>query len=302
MVSPRSLRDGLADESLRVAILIGLATVPVTAASSCGPVADELGATGDFVSDGAVLLAGVLAGYYYSGRPTDTRRAGVWTGRAASIGPILAFGASAVTLIVSDGRPWTVLVIVLAPVVIGLIFVFTVFVTMLTAVGTDWVLTRLDRDRRAVAPNAATGGDRTTGAQTDRTSKRRLALASYAVLTPVAFGYALGLQPTNGAGIVGSSPAMIAVTALSLAALVALFVDATEPRNARAGWLPNVWLYAGGPIGAGIVVYAIANVLGWGYPPGYGQYGFYAALWLATIAYLANSRRRGSGGRAVGSS
>ncbi|AEH36075.1 hypothetical protein [Halopiger xanaduensis] len=296
MVSPRSLRDGLADESLRVAILIGLATVPVTVASAWGPVADSLGTVGDSVSDGALLLAGVLTGYYYSSRPTETRYAGIWTGRAGSIGLVLVFCASVVAAIVSDGGLGAAIAVILSPVVIGLIIVFTVLVTMLTAVGTDWVVTRLDRSRRLAASDAKDGTERTDGSP-----KRRLVLAGYAVLTPIALGY-LVIQSASGAGIVISTLAVIVVTVFSFAALGILFIDATEPRAVRTGWLPNVWLYAGGPIVAGVLGYLIATVQGWGYPPGYGQYSFSIALWLATIAYLANSHRRGSRRRPAGSS
>ena len=67
-----ALREGVTDESLRFAILVGLATVPITVALSWGSVTDETLVAGGTVSAGPVLLAGLLVGYYYSDRETES--------------------------------------------------------------------------------------------------------------------------------------------------------------------------------------------------------------------------------------
>ncbi|MFP8953410.1 hypothetical protein ACLI4Z_10605 [Natrialbaceae archaeon A-arb3/5] len=292
MPSLRTLRDDLTDESVRVAILIGLATVPVTVVSSWESVTDEVVVLGGSVSGGALLLAGLLVGYYYHGREADVRRAGIWTGLAGSLGTILIFGANSVTTLAAASWPWSAAVAVLTPVTIGFGVGFTVFVTAIVAMGTDWVLTRLDRDRRTGESGETDGETRVDGVL-----KWRLVIAGYAVLAPVALGYTLWIRPEGDAGVLLAVLLLVPVVFLSVATLVALFVDTTAPRGARTEWLPSVWLYVGGPIGAGAFVSLVAAGYGLDFPQGYGQYGYLVALWLAAAGYLVNGRRHGAIGR-----
>lgn len=288
----RTLRDGLGDEQLRIAILVGLATVPITVALSWESLTDAADGT---VSGEALLLAGVFVGYYYNEQPTAARRAGIWAGLAGSLGALLVSGANSVSTMSSavGSAYWPWATVVLLPISVAFTVGFSVLVTALTAMGTDWVLTRLDRDRRVAEPES-----RDDAIRTGR-SKWRTAIAAYAGLAPVALSYALWLGPDSDAGIVISVLLLFVLVPLSLVALVGLVADATEPR--AAGWLPSVWLYVGGPIGAGVLVYLVAAARGVGYPPGYGQYAFLGALWLAATAYLVNGYRyRRRGRRGVG--
>lgn len=297
----RTLRDGLGDESLRVAILVGLATVPFTVAFSWESVTDEVVVLGGSISGGALLLAGLLVGYYYHGRQTEARRAGVWTGLAGSIGAIVVFGANSVATIATASWPWTAAAAVATPFTVAFGVGLTVLATALPAMGIDWVLTRLDRDRRVREPDSsddANESDPTSSA--GGISKWWVVIATYAILAPIALVYALWVQPESDAGVLLAMLLLLPVILLSAVALVALFVDATEPRK-PSEWLPRVRLYVGGPIAASGLVYLVALARGTDFPPGYGQYGYIAALWLAATAYLVNRRRhRASGRRRVG--
>ncbi len=281
----RSLRDGLHDESLRVAIVVGLLTIPFTVWLSWESPTDTVVSLGGSVSGAAIVPAAVLAGYYYKGRPTNARRAGIWTGIAASIGTVLVFGANSVAAITTASWPLLAVAIALSPVVIGLGVGFTVLIMTLLTMGTDWALSRV-RDRRLVESESKTESNRD-----NEDSRWWMVIAVYAVLAPVALGYALWVQPESGAGVVLSVLLLLSVILLSTVALPALFIDATEPRSPQTDWIPNVWLYVGGPIAAAAVVYLVTSFQGLDYPPGYGQYGFLLALWVVTVVYLLNRRR-----------
>lgn len=71
--------DDVTNESFRIAVLVGLATVPFTVVLSGRP-------ESHVIAGGPVFLAGLAVGYVYSDRPISSRRAGVYTGLAAAIG------------------------------------------------------------------------------------------------------------------------------------------------------------------------------------------------------------------------
>ena len=288
----RSLRDGLDDESLRIAILVGLATVPVTVALSWAPASADVFRIGGSISGEALLFAGLFVGYYYHGRETAARRAGIWTGLIGSLGTVVVFGANSVATIVAASWPRTAVAVLGTLVTLAFGIGFTVFATAIPAIGTDWVLTRLERDHRVVDPESEATVERGDGA-----TGRWLSIVGYAILVPVAFGSMLWLEPMGDGGALITVLLLVLTFFLSIATLVGLFVDATEPRDARTDWLPNVGLYVGGPIAAGALVYLITAVREWGYPAGNGWYGFVAALWLAATVYLVNTYRHERLGR-----
>lgn len=113
-----TLRDGVTDDALRVAILVGLATIPVTLALSWNPVTDNVVAGGS-VSGAPLLLAGLLVGYYYSDRETESRRAGIWTGLAASIATVLVFVANAIVTIGSEPSRWAAVTVIGTPFILA---------------------------------------------------------------------------------------------------------------------------------------------------------------------------------------
>ncbi|NGM68691.1 hypothetical protein G6M89_06655 [Natronolimnobius sp. AArcel1] len=287
----RSLRDRLSDESLRVAILIGLATVPITVVDSWESVTGEASALGGTVSGSALLLAGVVVGYYYHGRETSARRAGIWTGLAGSLATIIIFGANSATTIAGTSWPWIVVTLVGSLVTLAIGVGLAVFITALVAIGTDWVLTRLEREHRVVDPESGATAERGEGAL-----GWWLSIVGYAILAPITFGSLLWFEPASDGAALVALLLLFPTVLLSVAAVIGLFVGVTAPRDARTEWFPRVWLYVGGPIGVGVLVYLFAAARGWGYPPGYAQYAFLAALWVAIVVYLVNKRRYQSNG------
>ena len=284
----RALREGLTDESLRLAILVGLATVPFTVALSWVQVSDDVVAAGGSISAGPILLAGLLVGYYYSDRETESRRAGIWTGFAGSIAVILVFAANTIRTIGSGPREWIVAAVIATPFAlafaVGLIVAFTMFAAQFA----DWATQRLRRRRR---PDTASSGT-ATGAD----PKWRYAIAAYVLLAPAVLYYALWLVPEGGVEVGLSILGLIVLIPLSVVVLVGLFVDATAPRTRASEWLPSVRAYVGVPIGTYALVYAAAALLGSTNPAGFALYGFMGVLWLSALVYLCN-RYRHDGGR-----
>ncbi len=281
----RSLRGDLHDESLRVAIVVGLLTIPFTVWLSWESPTDGVVSFGGSVSGESMVFAAILVGYYYNGRPTDARRAGIWTGLAASIGTMLVYGVNSVAAITTASWPWVAVAIAFTPVFVGLGVGFAILAMTLLTMGTDWVLSRL-RDRRLVESETESGTETESG----QDSRWWTVIAGYAVIAPVALGYALWVQPESGAGVGLSVLLLFFIILLSTVALPALFIDATKPRSPQTDWIPNVWLYVGGPIAAAAVIYSVTSLQGLGYPPGYGQYGFLLALWVVAVVYLCNRR------------
>ncbi|WP_255169478.1 DUF5518 domain-containing protein [Natrononativus amylolyticus] len=288
----RRLSDGLTDKSLRVAILVGLATVPVTLLLSWESVAgvDDGVVLGGSISGTPLLLAALFVGYYYSNREPDSRRAGIWTGLAGSLAAVLVYLANAAATIWAASPRMAAVAVVLTPLSVVFGVGLTVLVTMLAAQFSGWAARRLSRDHRVLEPETA--ADR---ASSDSRWWYRLVVA-YALFAPIALGYTLGIAPESGAELGLSVLLLFVLVPLSVLAFVALFVDATAPRAAEAGWFPSVWLYVGVPIGAYALVYAGAAFSGEPRPAAPGVFGFTGALWAVVVVYLVQRNR--DGGRA----
>ncbi|WP_126662200.1 DUF5518 domain-containing protein [Haloterrigena salifodinae] len=287
-----ALRDGVSDNSLRVAILVGLATVPFTVALSWDPIADDIVAGGS-VSGAPLLLAGLFVGYYYSDRETESRRAGIWTGLVASIAAVLVFGANTVATIVSEPSQWAVVAVIGTPFVLALGVGLIVLFSMFTAQFADWVTTRLRRAHRA--PDASDDGGLTVP-----NPRWRTILAAYVLATPPVLGSVFLEIPASGAGFVLSVLGLLVLVPLSVVALGALFADATAPRSSKTDWAPNALAYVGAPIGTYALVYAVAALRGSGHPDGYAIYAFIGVLWITAVVYLFNRHRYfDAGGSAV---
>lgn len=286
----RTLREGLTDESLRVAILVGLATVPFTVALSWVSVSSDGVVAGGSISAGPILLAGLLVGYYYSGREPESRRAGIWTGVAGSIAVVLVFAANTIRTIGSAPRGWAVAAVIATPFAVAFAVGLVVALTALAAQFADWVRRRLGQRRGS---DTATAGSETA---TGTDPKWRYAIAAYVLLAPAVLYSALWVVPNAGAGVALSILGLLVLIPLSVVVLVGLFVDATAPRTRDSEWLPNVWAYVGVPIATYALVYTAAALRGSINPAGDAAYGFMGALWLASLVYLGN-RYRHDGGR-----
>ncbi|QFU82635.1 hypothetical protein [Natronorubrum aibiense] len=285
-----SLRDGLTDDSLRVAILVGLASIPFTLALSWGSVSSGDGVViGGSVAGTPLLLVGLLVGSRYHDRPTDSRRAGFWTGLVGSSATALVFIANTVSSIGALSSRLTLVAVAVMPVAIVLGGGFSVLVTMASAAFADWVRTRVDSEHRVVEPAAA-------GETAVADSRWWLVVAVYVLAAPVVLYYALGVRPDSGPEVGLMVAGLFVLVPLSIVTLVGLFIDATTPRSRATNWVPSVWLYVGGPIGVAVVVYSLGIVREVSYPPGYASYSFLGALWCLSVGYLVN-RKRHLGGR-----
>ncbi len=279
MKSVRALRADLTDDSLRFAILLGLATIPFTLALSWEPVSGDGVVIGGSVSGEPLLLAGLIVGYYYSNRPTESRRAGLWTGLVGSIATVLVFVAPAPSTIASASPEMVVVAVVLTIVSVAFGAGLSVLTTMVSAMIVDRVTTRL-RNR-----DGSERGD--TDHQKTTPSKWWRAVPAYALLVPVVL-LLLWVQPDSGVGFIAAWLGLLGLVVLSIVTPVGLFIDATVPRT---DWLPRVTVYLGVPIVLYALVYLVATVYGRGYPSGDGMYGFVIALWMASVVYTTNKYR-----------
>lgn len=269
---------------MRVAILVGLATVPFTLALSWGAVGDDSVVAGGFISGEVLLLAGLIVGYYYSDRETESRRAGVWAGLAGSLAGVIVVTANTVATIGSASSRWAAAAVIATPFVLAFGVGFTVLITTIAAQFAGWVTTRLDRDRHVFDP--ADGEDRPGPA-----SKYWKTVAAYVLTVPPVLGYVLLELSESTVGIFLSVLGLLLLVPLAVFALVALFVDVTAPRPAGTDWTPNVLAYVGAPLATYGFVYAVGTVREATNPAGYAMYAFIGVLWLAAVVYLANRHR-----------
>lgn len=276
MFSLRALRDALTDDSLRFALLLGFATIPFTLALSWGQVGSDGVVIGGSVSGEPLVLAGLLVGYYYSNRPTESRRAGLWTGIVGAIATILIFGANTITTIGSSSPEMTAVVVVLTLVGMALGVGFSALITMISAMITDRVTKRL-RNR----------GGSDWGEPADP-SRWWQAVPIYALMAPLVLLSVLWVGSGSSVWFVASILGVLALMPLSIATLVGLFIDATEPKTE---WVPQVGIYVGVPIAVAALVFLAATGQGRINPSGDAVYGFVIALWITSVAYATKKYR-----------
>jgi len=275
------LAAGATDDSLRVAIAVGLASVPVSLLLSWDSLSGETAATGAQFDGLAVLVAGVIVGFYYHDRSTSTKRAGIWTGLTGGLAAVIVFGFPTLGAITSPSETHSIIV-VFAPVVAVLAVGLSVGIAVVTALGTDWVLGRLDRDHRRREPVDIDG--QPTG------SRWWVAVALYAVVAPVWLAVLLWPDPdTFGFGL--SFLSAFGLFACSVVAFIGLFLDATTPRAVDT-WQPMWWLYVGVPPAVAGFVYLAATVRDSVYPAGDATFGFYIGLAAVAVVYAVVRHRQ----------
>lgn len=284
MASLRKLREELRDDSFRFAILAGLATIPFTVALSWDSVSSEGIVLGGSISGEALLLAGVIVGYRYSGRETESSRAGMWTGLVGSVGTAIITVATTITTIGTVSSRLAVIIGVSTPILIAIGVGLTVLVVMVSASVVGWVTKRLDRERRVSGPRDA-------ASQNTAESKWWKLVAVYVVAAPIVLGATFWVRPDSGIGLGISAVSMIGVVLLSYVTVVALFVDVTAPRDANTDWIPNVWFYVGVPLAAYGFVYLAVTLWSSAPPSAVGVYGFAIALCFTSAIYLLNRQR-----------
>ncbi|SFS40982.1 DUF5518 domain-containing protein [Halostagnicola kamekurae] len=287
--SLQPVRDGLTDDSLRFAILAGLATIPFTLLLSWEPVPDDGVVVGGSVSGLPLLVAAVVVGYRYSDRETESRRAGVWTGLVGSIGTVLLYLANSATTMWTGSQEMTVFAAVFTPPALILGVGLTTAITAVIAAITARAVNRLDREHRIVPPGE-------TRARDVRDSRWWIPLAAYVLLAPPAAVVLIVSEGQSDGWFLLSALFLLVLIPLSFVAFVALFIDGTEPRPDGVTWIPSMWVYVGLPITGYALVYLVAAYQGIPTPSAPGIYGFIVALWVTAVGYLI-ARYRHVGGR-----
>jgi peptidoglycan/LPS O-acetylase OafA/YrhL len=107
----------LTDPQLRLATIIGLASVPITVALSWETVLDERTVAGGTISGVPLLIVGLLMGYLYYERPADRRSVGVAAGIAASTGLVVVDLAKMISTFDAFSRETLALALIGTPII-----------------------------------------------------------------------------------------------------------------------------------------------------------------------------------------
>jgi len=275
----------LTDESLRFAVLVGLASIPFTLALVESP-----GRGGDHDRRPRVgeplLLAGVVVGYRYSERATESRRAGFWTGLVGSIATVIVFTANTITTLESMSSRMTVLAVALTSVFVAVGVGFTVVITTVAAMITDWVTTRVARAGSEPDPQEA---DRRTA------GSLRLAIPAYSLLTPIVLLCVFWLLPDGGVGLLVSVLGLFVLAPLSVVAFVALFIEATAPQPEGTDRFPGLRVCVGVPVAGYALVYLATEFHALESAPRVGIYGFIVGLWIVSLVSPATDTGTANG-------
>lgn len=271
----RSLRDELTDERSRTAVLVGLASIPFTVALS----RESLPETG---SPTPVFVAGLIVGYLYADREMESSRAGKLVGLVGGvpvvIWSVLRFVTELVSYVASTAQ-WPIgILLVLVPIGATVGVAIFVLVAVVGARTGEWVAGRV-----SPGPQDLTERD-------VRDSRRWRYVAAYLLAAPLVLGTWVVLD--SGAGAAIGIFAWVSLLVLAAVGYLALCKDAIAFRRVDAIRLPIVWLYLGLPVGAYVLVYQVAEIRESTAPSVYGWFGFLAALWIASLAYLGTRRRR----------
>ncbi|WP_226480777.1 DUF5518 domain-containing protein [Natrinema amylolyticum] len=291
----RNTLADLTDERFRTAVLLGIASIPFTVALSWESAPTSFSVT-------AVVAAGLLAGlryadrsaengdvgllegYRYGKRPAVSRRAGVVVGVVGSV-PAVGWATVRVLELAWTVSGWrTAATAVVLPVVVPFVAVLFALSGGVGAAVGDWLVARIDRARDEVASRA------NSDSEGDVSGWWRW-VAAYIVFVPTVLGYAFGVEPERGAGLVLSVLALFVLVPFSVFVAVALFKDAITLGEVGRGWAPNYWAYVGVPLGAYAVAYLAATIGQSTNPSGVGVYAFLIALWLSSVVYLDHRRR-----------
>ncbi|ADD06511.1 uncharacterized protein Nmag_2959 [Natrialba magadii ATCC 43099] len=299
--------ERLTDEQLRVATLVGLLTIPFLVGLSWQTVGDPTTAVGGSISGAPILLSGFIVGYYYSDRPTPTRRASVRTGLVSSIGVLIVYLGTTYTAVLTEPVEIAIVASVLTPIA-GILGVgITVVLTAVAAVPGEWFANggatgqKAEQSGADVTAAAMTGSDHAgqTGhtahtGHTDHTAHRSrwwLFVAAYGVIVPPALVYALVVNPEAGPGVAVAVLSMFAMVFGSVGTMLALAKDIGTLGTARTARWANWRLHVLGAVGPAALVYAAASYQGVSYPPGYAIYTFIGSVWLVAVAYLVYRHR-----------
>lgn len=274
MRSLAELRDDLTDERSRTAVLAGLATIPFTVLLSWESDPSTFSGT-------PILVAGLLVGYLYSDRATESRQAGKLVGVVGAVPVVIWSVVDWLPVLRTEPPGFVVASSLLTLIVMAIGVGLFALIGIIGATVGNGIAKRLDADSPSITEQEA------------RNAKWWRYVAAYALSAPplAAAGLGIGLV-LDGVGILVGVLATLSLLALAVVGFYALFEDATALRRAGAVWQPNLRLLVGVPIGTYALVYLAATLRSSANPSGDAVYGFVAALWLTVVAYLALRRRR----------
>ncbi|MFC6730605.1 DUF5518 domain-containing protein, partial [Natronoarchaeum mannanilyticum] len=147
MVSLAELRDDLTDEQSRTAVLAGLATIPFTVLLSWD-------SDPHTVSGTPILVAGLLVGYLYYDRQTESRQAGKLTGIVGAA-PVVIWSVVDWLPFLRTEPPGFVVGSLLTLIVIAVGVGLAALIGLVGAIVGNGVAERLDADGRATAERDA---------------------------------------------------------------------------------------------------------------------------------------------------
>lgn len=154
MKSVQTARDVLTDDSLRVALLLGLVTVPATVILSWETVSSDVYAIGLDARAEPVLIGALVAGYYYSTRETGAKRVGIAVGLAASLSAVILIVANTAVTLGSLAPVWAGVALVAT----GVLTVFgaglLILIAIIGAIVGDKIGSRVRRWRSATSPRS----------------------------------------------------------------------------------------------------------------------------------------------------
>lgn len=148
MSSLQALIDRTTDRSLRTATFVGAVSVPFTIILSWRSIpSDVIIVTGGTISAGPLFLAGLVTGFLYSDRPTETRRAGIQTGLVGSIGVVAFYSLNTVSTISTESVGLSIVAVALAPIAITIGVGLSIIVAGLGTIIGAWLYEKLSRVR-----------------------------------------------------------------------------------------------------------------------------------------------------------
>ena len=295
MSLPSSLSQTLTDPQHRLAVLLGIASAPVTIALSWNAVTDATYIAGGNLSGVVFVVVGLIAGYVYHDRAVDRRDVGIAAGVTASSGLIVVYVANLATSIDVSSPGFTALLLIATPFLIVLAGAISVVVVMVSTVICDRIAAV--RSWRAEAGTMSETSPET--ARNGVTLKR--ARLAYFGIVPVTVVYVFALDSNSIIGGLLAVLLLLSTVVLAVIVIVAMYKDAERLHEQGVSWIPNVVAYVGFPVAAFVIVYSIATFNAWDAPAAIAQYGFLGVLWIAVVVYtyerrqsLENSQHRSS--------
>ena len=117
------------DSSFFLAVLLGLASIPFSLILSWEEAT--------LINGAPMIVTGLLVGYLYNARPTDSPRAGLIAGFVASLGGVMVFATEVVARL--SLRESTRLEVVAIPLVLVLLVICLAILVMVFAMVGNWI-------------------------------------------------------------------------------------------------------------------------------------------------------------------